>query len=105
MLYFTTFRSSQPHLLGLPVVEPNSCPTFWSYSPVLSNNSVGKGPPPTLVVYAFIIPIVVSTTYGGTPRPVHTPPIDVLDDVTNGKVPKSISNMHAFAPSAIILFF
>jgi len=72
---------------------------------VSSSNSVGKGPPPTLVVYAFVIPIVVCIAEGGTPKPVQTPPIEVLDEVTNGKVPKSTSNIHAFAPSAIILFF
>lgn len=33
------------------------------------------------------------------PRPAITPPIEGLDDVTKGYVPKLMSNMVAFAPS------
>lgn len=83
-VYLTKFKSSHPHLLGLPVVVPNSCPRFLMVSPVLSNNSVGKGPSPTRVVYAFTTPIAVYIFLGSMPRPVQNPPIDVDDEVTYG---------------------
>jgi len=47
--YFIAGRSSQPHRLGLPVVEPNSRPIFLRLVPVSSCSSVGNGPDPTLV--------------------------------------------------------
>ena len=47
--YYAKTASNQPHLLGLPVVVPNSPPTFLIVSPVSSSNSVTKGPSPTLV--------------------------------------------------------
>jgi len=53
-------------------------------SPSSFNCSVGKGPDPTLVVYALTTPIVVSTTYGGIPRPVITPPMTHELEVTIG---------------------
>ena len=37
-------------------------------------SSLGKGPPPTRVVYAFKTPIAPSMRLGGTPVPVHAPP-------------------------------
>ena len=40
----------QPVLLDLPVVVPNSPPTFLICSPISSSSSVGNGPLPTLVV-------------------------------------------------------
>ena len=48
--YFKATKSSQPHLLGLPVVAPNSFPNFANFSPSLQKSSVGNGPEPTLVV-------------------------------------------------------
>ena len=48
--FFSATKSNQPHLRGLPVVAPNSLPFLASSSPSLSNNSVGNGPSPTLVV-------------------------------------------------------
>ena len=48
--YFRATRSSQPHLLGLPVVAPNSCPSSAIFCPSSQNSSVGNGPAPTLVV-------------------------------------------------------
>ena len=98
-------QDDQPHRRLLPVVTPNSAPTSWRWFPILSRSSVGNGPPPTLVVYAFITPMVLSIRFGGIPNPVQTPPIEVLDDVTNGYVPKSRSSMSAFAPSMRIRFF
>ena len=80
-------KSSQPHLLGLPVVAPNSLPLFARSSPFTSNNSVKKGPSPTLVAYAFEIPIILLINFGPIPRPVETPPAVVLDEVTYGYVP------------------
>ena len=61
--------------------------------------SVGKGPPPTLVVYALTTPIVLLMNLGGIPSPVHTPPIVAEEEVTKGYVPKSMSSMSALAPS------
>ena len=49
MAYFNWGMSIQPHLLGLPVVVPNSAPAARRRSPVASSSSVGKGPSPTLV--------------------------------------------------------
>ena len=37
---------------------------------------------------------------GEIPKPVQTPAEIVLEEVTNGKVPKSISNIEPCAPSA-----
>ncbi len=48
--YLSATRSSHPQRLGLPVVAPNSCPNLAIFSPSAQNNSVGKGPAPTLVV-------------------------------------------------------
>src|SRR5687767_10409617 len=93
-------RSIQPHLRGLPVVAPNSAPIFLNSSPVASCNSVGKGPPPTLVQYALVTPITSLMCCGAIPRPVQTPAEMVLDEVTYGKVPKSTSSIEPCAPSA-----
>jgi hypothetical protein len=46
-----------------------------------------NGPSPTLVVYAFEIPMILSIYFGPIPNPVDTPPAVVLDDVTYGYVP------------------
>ena len=79
---FKATKSSQPHLLGRPVVAPNSFPTLEILFPILSNNSVGKGPLPTLVVYAFEIPITSSILFGAIPKPVEAPAAVVVEDVT-----------------------
>lgn len=47
-----------------------------------SNSSVGNGPSPTLVVYAFTTPITSPMLHGGNPKPVQTPPMLQLDEVT-----------------------
>src|SRR6478735_1561641 len=99
-VYFKATRSIHPQRRGLPVVAPNSLPVLRSSSPVSSFNSVGKGPPPTLVQYAFVTPSTLFIFWGATPRPEHTPAEIVLDEVTNGKVPKSISSIVPCAPSA-----
>ena len=47
--FFKEIRSSHPHLLGLPVVAPNSLPRLAISSPSSSKSSVANGPSPTLV--------------------------------------------------------
>src|SRR5690606_7439571 len=85
--YLRRNASNQPHLRGRPVVAPNSAPTCLSFSPVSSSSSVGKGPFPTRVVYAFTIPYTRFIFVGGIPVPVHAPPEEGLDEVTKGYVP------------------
>src|SRR5690606_37595870 len=97
-------RSNHPQRLLRPVVAPNSFPTRPMVSPSSSNNSVGNGPLPTLVVYALKIPSTSFILFGATPKPVQAPAAVVLDEVTNGYVPKSISSKDPWAPSARILF-
>src|SRR5690606_27059093 len=82
--YFREGRSIQPHLLGLPVVEPNSLPSFRILSPSSSKSSVGNGPLPTRVQYALKIPYTSPMVEGATPRPVHAPAAIVLLLVTKG---------------------
>jgi hypothetical protein len=81
------------------VTEPNSLPRARSSLPVSSCSSVGNGPPPTRVQYAFEMPTAPSIFVGGTPVPVHAPPAVVLDEVTNGYVPWSTSSSVPCAPS------
>ena len=102
--YFKATRSNHPHLRSLPVVAPYSCPTFLILSPVESNNSVGNGPDPTLVVYALNIPIIFLILFGATPKPEQAPAAVVLEEVTYGYVPKSMSSNEPWAPSANIFF-
>src|SRR5579871_2691292 len=97
---FSATRSIQPHLRGLPVVAPNSLPIFLSSSPVASSSSVGNGPLPTRVQYALLTPITSLICCGATPKPLQTPADIVFDEVTHGKVPKSISSILPCAPSA-----
>src|SRR6266704_3499887 len=65
----------------------------------ISAFSVGNGPSPTRVVYAFITPTTRSIRCGGTPEPVQAPPAVVFDEVTNGYVPWSMSRNVPCAPS------
>lgn len=46
--------------------------------------------------------MVLLMNLGGIPRPVHTPPMVVEEEVTKGYVPKSISSKSALAPSTRI---
>ena len=102
--YFNAGKSIHPHLLFLPVVAPNSLPIRPILSPTSSNNSVGKGPLPTRVQYALKIPYTSLILLGAIPSPVQAPAEIVLDEVTNGYEPKSISNSVPCAPSASIFF-
>ena len=97
--YLRATMSSHPILLGLPVVVPYSAPISLSSSASWPKISVGYGPAPTLVVYAFATPMMAPNLVGAIPRPEITPPIDGFDDVTNGYVPKSTSSRVALAPS------
>src|SRR2546421_12183383 len=82
--YRTTTASYQPQRRGRPVDAPYSWPPSRSRSASAPDSSVGSGPSPTRVVYAFATPSTPLMALGGTPRPVQTPPIDALDEVTNG---------------------
>ena len=82
--YFRAGKSIQPHLLGRPVVDPNSFPAFPNLAPASSNNSDGNGPLPTLVQYALKIPNTSPILFGAIPKPVQAPAVIVLDDVTKG---------------------
>ena len=82
--YFSAGKSIHPHLLALPVVDPNSFPILANLSPTSSNNSDGKGPLPTLVQYALKIPITSPILFGAIPKPVQAPAVIVLEEVTNG---------------------
>src|SRR3712207_5016447 len=82
--YFSDGRSIQPQRLGRPVVDPNSFPSFLINSPWSSNNSVGKGPLPTRVLYALKIPYTSPMCLGAIPRPVQAPAVTVLELVTKG---------------------
>ena len=48
---------------------------------------MGKGPSPTLVVYAFVIPKTKPIELGPHPVPVAAAEATVFDEVTNGYVP------------------
>src|SRR3954465_7105706 len=91
--------SYQPQRRGPPVGVPNSNPLARKNSPDSSNNSVGNGPEPTRVVYAFRIPITRSKGLGATPEPVAAPPLVAFEEVTKGYVPWSTSSIVACPPS------
>src|SRR5207247_5208048 len=97
--YRTATASYQPQRRGRPVTAPYSLPLSRSRLPISPVSSVGNGPSPTRVVYAFTTPITAPIARGPTPSPVHTPPIDAFDDVTYGYVPWSISSNVPCAPS------
>src|SRR5262249_45490309 len=82
--YRTATASNQPQRRGRPVEAPYSCPVSRSRSPIGPVNSVGSGPSPTRVVYAFATPSTAFTARGPSPRPVQAPPAVELDEVTNG---------------------
>jgi hypothetical protein len=81
--------SSSLHKTLQPVGKTHSTTSIvHRYCLLTSSSSVGKGPSPTLVVYAFTTPITSPMLHGGSPRPVHTPPMLQLDEVTYGYVPE-----------------
>src|ERR1051325_2917085 len=85
--YFTATRSSHPTRRGRPVVVPNSRPRFRIPSPISFFSSVGNGPAPTRVEYAFIPPSTRPTRVFGTPVPGPIPDAMHVDPVTYGYVP------------------
>src|SRR3954447_24412570 len=97
--YFRATRSSQPVRRGRPVVVPNSPPRSRISAPTSSSSSVGNGPAPTRVVYAFAIPQTSSMSRGPTPAPPQAAPATGFDEVTNGYVPWSMSSSAPCAPS------
>src|SRR6185295_1595486 len=82
--YRTATASYQPQRRGRPVTAPYSLPLSRNRSPISPVNSVGSGPSPTRVVYALTTPSTRPIAFGGSPRPVHTPPTDAFDEVTYG---------------------
>src|SRR5207245_5072403 len=80
--YRTTTASNQPQRLGRPVVAPNSPPSSRIRCATSGAASVGSGPLPTRVVYAFTTPRTASIAVGPIPTPTAAPPAVVLDDVT-----------------------
>src|SRR5580692_12612154 len=92
-VYFSRGTSNHPQRRGRPVTAPNSLPSRRSRSPVASLLSVGNGPEPTRVLYAFETPMMPEIRVGGTPVPMDAPPAEALEDVTNGYVPWSISSI------------
>ncbi len=81
-------------------MTPYSPPVWRSQSPISSVSSVGNGPEPTRVVYAFRMPMIFVSRFGGMPAPAHAPPEVGEDDVTNGYVPWSMSSSVPCPPSS-----
>src|SRR5512141_889299 len=82
MLYAAATASNQPHRRGRPVVVPYSWPRSRMYRPISLSCSVGNGPAPTRVVYAFTTPMYLSTIRAGTPQPEGRPSELQLELVT-----------------------
>ena len=78
---------------------PNSLPRSSIRCPSASSSSVGNGPSPTRVTYAFVTPSTRSIRVGPIPVPVQAAPAVGLDDVTKGYVPWSMSSIVPWAPS------
>ena len=76
-----------PTRRGRPVTVPNSFPRVRIRSPISSCSSLGNGPDPTRVVYAFMTATTAPSADGGSPRPVQAPPGAHEEEVTNGYVP------------------
>src|SRR3989441_7437742 len=98
--YRTTTASNQPQRRGRPVVAPNSPPSSRIRCATSGAASVGSGPLPTRVVYAFTTPSTASIAVGPIPTPTAAPPAVVLDEVTYGYVPWSTSSSAPCAPSS-----
>src|SRR6185295_18615484 len=79
-----TTASNHPVLRGRPVEVPYSLPRSRRRSPVASWSSVGKGPAPTRLEYAFRTTRHLSRDFGGRCSPPANPAEVHVDDVTNG---------------------
>jgi hypothetical protein len=77
-------RSSQPQRLSLPVTVPNSAPSSRTRSWASPGISLGNGPSPTRVTYAFETPSTSSIRCGPMPKLTAAPAAIGLDEVTNG---------------------
>src|SRR5690606_8490888 len=82
--YRPTTASNHPQRRSRPVVVPTSRPTVRRCAPASSKSSVGNGPDPTRVVYAFATPITWEIAVGGMPVPTQAPAAVGLEEVTNG---------------------
>ena len=82
-----------------PVTVPYSWPISRTRSWSGPSISVGNGPSPTRVTYAFATPMMRSSRPGPTPTPVAAFAATGFDEVTNGYVPWSRSSSVACAPS------
>src|SRR5712671_5453317 len=87
VVYRSATASSQPQRRGRRVTVPYSLPRSRRYWPVGLSCSVGNGPPPTRVEYAFTTPMICSMYFIGTPDPLEMPTPELLLLVTNGYVP------------------
>src|SRR5207237_364102 len=76
--------SNQPTRLGRPVVAPYSCARSRSSCASLPCSSVGNGPSPTAVEYAFTTPMTRVILRGGIPAPTDAPPASGFELVTYG---------------------
>ena len=66
------------------MVVPYSPPASRSVSASSPSSSVGNGPAPTRVQYAFVMPQISSMSFGPAPVPVQAAPATGLEEVTNG---------------------
>src|SRR5690349_4618320 len=73
-----------------PVVAATS-PNCSNTALLVSVISVGNGPAPTRVVYALVTPITLLIYRGGIPSPAEAADGIVVEPVTNGYVPQSVS--------------
>ena len=70
------------------MVVPNSAPSSRTRSWPGPSISVGKGPSPTRVTYAFATPMIASIRFGPIPTPTAAAPATVPDEVTElGSLP------------------
>ncbi|MBV6393633.1 MAG: hypothetical protein KPEEDBHJ_02875 [Anaerolineales bacterium] len=66
---------------------------------------MGNGPAPTLVVYALVTPITFVMYFGGIPSPADAAEGIVVEAVTKGYVPQSVSrNVPIACSSKKVLF-
>jgi hypothetical protein len=82
--YRRSATSSHPQRRFRPVTVPNSWPRTPRRSPSSPRSSVGNGPAPTRVMYAFTIPTTRSTSFGPNPADASAYPATGFEDVTNG---------------------
>ena len=79
---------------------PYSWPSSRTCAASSGSISLGNGPAPTRVTYAFETPITRSIRVGPIPIPVAAAPAIGFDEVTKGYVPWSRSSSVPCAPSS-----